>query len=60
MFATIITIILLSIAFVLWVIIYGGSQNVSGKEQRFVENEEAEFVKEWHILLKREYLSILH
>lgn len=49
MFVTIITIILLSIAFVLWAIIYGGSQNVSGKEQRFAENEEAEYVKEWHI-----------
>ena len=30
-------------------------QNVSDKERRFVETEEAEFVKEWHILLKREY-----
>ena len=49
MFVTIITIILLTIAFILWAIIYGGSQNVSGKEQRFVDNEEAEFVKEWHI-----------
>lgn len=49
MFVTIITIILLTIAFVLWAIIYGGSQNVSGIEQRFVNDEEAEFVTEWHI-----------
>ena len=49
MFVTIITIILLTIAFILWAIIYGGSQNISGKEQRFVDDEETEFVKEWHI-----------
>ena len=46
MFVTIITIILLTIAFVLWAIIYGGSQNVSGAEQKFDGNEEAEFVTE--------------
>ena len=49
MFVTIITIILLTIAFALWAIIYGGSQNVSGTEQRFDNDEEAEFVTEWHI-----------
>lgn len=52
MFVTIIiiiTIILLAIAFVLWAILYGGSQNVSDKEQKFADNEEAEFVKEWQI-----------
>lgn len=49
MFVTIITIILLTIAFVLWAIIYGGSQNVSDTEQKFDGNEEAEFVTEWHI-----------
>lgn len=49
MFVTIITIILLTIAFVLWAIIYGGSQNISGTEQKFDGNEEAEFVTEWHI-----------
>ena len=50
MFVTIITIIILvTIAFVLWAIIYGGSQNVSGTEQEFVNNEEAEFLNEWQI-----------
>ena len=49
MFVTIITIILFTIAFVLWAIIYGGSQNVSGTEQKFDNDEEAEFVTEWHI-----------
>ena len=49
MFVTIITIILLTIAFTLWAIIYGGSQNVSSTEQRFVNDKEAEFVTEWHI-----------
>lgn len=53
MFVTIITIIIfVTIAFVLWAIIYGGSQNVSGTEQGFVNNEEAVFLNEWHI--KRE------
>ena len=48
MFVTIITIILLTIAFTLWAIIYGGSQNVSGTERVFDE-EEQEYIKEWHI-----------
>ena len=39
MFVTIITIILFTIAFVLWAIIYGGSQNVSGTEQKFDNDE---------------------
>lgn len=42
MFVTIITIILLTIAFILWAIIYGGNQNISDKEQKFVDNKEAE------------------
>lgn len=50
MFVTIITIIILvTIAFALWAIIYGGSQNVLGAEQEFVNNEEAEFLNEWQI-----------
>lgn len=50
MFVTIITIIILvTIAFVLWAIIYGGSQNISDTEQKFDNNKEAEFINEWHI-----------
>ena len=49
MFVTIITIILLTIAFVLWAIIYGGRQNVSGTERVFDDEEEQEYIKEWHI-----------
>ena len=42
MFVTIITIIILiTIVFVLWAIIYGGSQNISDTEQRFDNNKEA-------------------
>ncbi len=40
MFVTIITIILLTLAFILWAIIYGGSRNISDKEQEFVNKEE--------------------
>ena len=41
-FITIITIIILvTIAFVLWAIIYGGSQSISDAEQRFDNNKEA-------------------
>lgn len=41
-FITIITIIILvTIAFVLWAIIYGGSQSISDTEQRFDNNKEA-------------------
>ena len=49
MFVTIITIILLAIAFTLWAIIYGGSQNISETEQVFDDGEEQEYIKEWHI-----------
>lgn len=49
MFVTIITIILLTIAFTLWAIIYGGSRNISDKEQKFVDKEEEEFIKEWQL-----------
>ena len=41
-FITIITIIILvTIAFVLWAIIYGGSQSISDTEQRFGDDKEA-------------------
>lgn len=49
MFVTIITIILLIIDFTLWAIIYGGSQNISGVERMFYDEEEQEYINEWHI-----------
>lgn len=49
MFVTIITIILLIIDFTLWAIIYGGSQNISGIERVFDDEEEQEYINEWHI-----------
>lgn len=49
MFVTIITIILLIIDFTLWAIIYGGSQNISGTERVFDDEEEQEYINEWHI-----------
>lgn len=49
MFVTIITIILLTIAFTLWAIIYGGSRNISSEEQEFVEKEEEEYIKDWQL-----------
>ncbi len=49
MFVTIITIILLTIAFVLWAIIYGGSKNISGTERVFDDEEEQEYIKDWHL-----------
>ena len=49
MFVTIITIILLIIDFTLWAIIYGGSQNISGVERVFDDEEEQEYINEWHI-----------
>lgn len=49
MFVTIITIILLTITFTLWAIVYGGSQNISRTEQVFDEEEQKEYIKEWHL-----------
>lgn len=49
MFVTIITIILLTIAFTLWAIIYGGSKNISGTERVFDNEEEQEYIKEWNL-----------